>query len=93
MRFSWDPEKAGRNELKHGVTFREAADALAHDPRQIDDLDEEHSGREARWTVLALSPAGAILRVTTVERGDTVRIISARRVSGPERTRYEEEPR
>jgi uncharacterized DUF497 family protein len=79
--------------MKHGVAFREAAEALAQDPRQIDDLDEEHSENETRWTVLVRSSAGVILRVTTVERGDTVRIISARRASGPERTRYEQEPR
>ena len=93
MQFAWDSGKARRNESKHRVTFVDAAEALASDPRQINDLDVAHSDQETRWTVLARSSAGIVLRVTTVERDDTVRIISARRASVPERTRYEQEPR
>ena len=34
MEFEWDPEKAARNEAKHGVSFREAA-TIFNDPMAI----------------------------------------------------------
>jgi uncharacterized protein (DUF4415 family) len=40
--FDWDPQKAKANQLKHGVSFEEAATAFL-DPDGLDGEDLEHS--------------------------------------------------
>lgn len=92
VRFRWDARKARANLEKHGISFAEAAEALATDFRAISDYDETHSVTEERWTTWARSSKRRILRVTTKDVGDTVWIISARRASVPEKKRYEQEP-
>lgn len=91
LRFEWDLRKARANVRKHRVSFEEAAtvfrDGLA---RIFDDVD--HSIEESREIIIGHSAAGRLLLVAFTERADnTVRIISARVVSRPERSDYEEE--
>ena len=40
--FDWDPQKAEANQLKHGVSFEEAATAFL-DPEGLDGEDLGHS--------------------------------------------------
>jgi uncharacterized DUF497 family protein len=84
--FEWDAEKANDNFAKHGVSFEDAALAL-RDPLAIDfdDLVEREN-----VVTLAASPTGAILYVVSTDRGDRLRIISARRATPHERRSYEE---
>jgi uncharacterized DUF497 family protein len=88
--FRWDPRKAAANVRKHGVTFEEAATVFG-DPLSITIADPDHSGDEQRYLVLGLSSRRRLLVVAHSERGDAVRIISARRVTRRERRTYEEE--
>ncbi len=75
--FEWDPRKAEANQRKHGVTFEEAAATfLDPDARVFDDPD--HSEGELRFLLIGTSPARRVLLVVHVERGEAVRIISAR---------------
>jgi uncharacterized protein len=90
LRFRWDPRKAAANVRKHGVTFEEAATVFA-DPLSLTIADPDHSGEEQRFLVLGLSSRRRLLVVAHSERGDAVRIISARRVTRRERRTYEEE--
>ena len=92
--FDWDPRKAKRSGLKHGVSFEEAATAFL-DPAGLDGEDLEHSESEARRLRLAKSSLGRVLVIAyTIRRRDDeeiTRIISARRASRKERQKYEVE--
>ena len=90
--FEWDPRKAKDNQLKHGVSFEEAATAFL-DPTGLDGEDLEHSESEARRLRLAKSSLGRVLVIAYTIRSrdneENTRIISARRASRKERKKYE----
>jgi hypothetical protein len=48
QRFEWDDRKAEKNQLKHGITFRQAQDVF-DDPYAISYEDTEHSEYEQRY--------------------------------------------
>ena len=89
LSFEWDPSKAESNERKHGVTFSEAATAFG-DPLSLTIPDPEHSVGEARSVLVGLSFQGRLVVVVHVERGDSIRLISARLATRVERRAYEE---
>ena len=89
LRFGWDPRKAAANKRRHGVTFEEAATAFG-DGLSITVADPGHSIEEQRFVLVGRSDAGRILVVSHVERGDEVRLISARLATRRERHDYEE---
>jgi uncharacterized DUF497 family protein len=89
MRIEWDPNKARANLRKHRVSFEEAATAL-RDSLSVTGADPDHSIREFRFVTFGVSERGRLLVVAHVERGDTIRIISARVANKGERTIYEE---
>lgn len=90
MEYAWDPEKAEANRRKHGVSFHEAATVFG-DPLAITFLDPDHSVDEYRYLTFGLSKSDRLLVVSHADRGDTVRIISARIVTRQERRIYEED--
>lgn len=92
MEFSveWDPDKAERNLVKHGVSFSEAATVLG-DPLSITLPDPDHSTDEERLLLLGRSGAGRFLIVAITEWKTSVRIISARPMTTRERRMYERE--
>lgn len=89
LEFEWHAEKAKSNERKHGVTFEEAMPVFANPLASIFN-DDEHSVNEAREIIVGHSANGRLLVVSFTERGDAVRIISARRATKRERKDYEE---
>jgi len=89
LRFVWDRDKAAANLAKHGVSFNEAATAFG-DPLSITIPDPDHSVGEERWLLLGLSTAGRLLVVAHTERGDEIRIITARPGTRRERHDHEE---
>jgi uncharacterized DUF497 family protein len=52
--------------------------------------DPDHSVDEERFVIFGVSTGGRLLVVAHTERGDTIRIISARPATSGERTIYEE---
>jgi uncharacterized DUF497 family protein len=90
MRFQWDPTKARKNLDKHGVSFDEAA-SVFHDPLAATGADPDHSEGEERMVTFGLSSADRLLVVAHTERGDAIRIISARVATQHERRIYEED--
>jgi uncharacterized DUF497 family protein len=90
IRFEWDPAKTKMNLRKHGVAFREAATVL-RDPLSITIFDPDHSDEEDRFITFGFSAAGRLLIVAHTERGERIRIISARRLTRAEREAYEQE--
>ena len=89
MDFEWDPQKADSNLRKHGVSFHEAASVLG-DALSITYHDPEHSVTEHRFITVGMSRLGRMLMVAHTDRGDNMRIISARRMTRQERKQYEE---
>jgi uncharacterized DUF497 family protein len=89
--FEWDEAKARSNQQKHGVSFPEAATAFA-DPLAAIFSDPDHSGDEVREILVGQSERGRLLVVSFTERGDNIRIISARAATPGERRRHEENP-
>jgi len=89
LSFEWDESKAKANLAKHGVSFEEASTVFG-DPLALTIPDPAHSQVEDRWIVLGRSHQRKLLVVVHTERGDNIRIISARRASRRERKDYEE---
>ncbi len=89
MKFEWDPKKAKANIRKHKVSFDEAATALS-DPMTATGIDPDHSIGEYRYITFGVSNKGRLLVVAHTERGEAIRIISARRAIKGERKIYEE---
>ena len=76
---------------KHGVAFEEAATAFADTlSRTIRDPLHSQPG-ESRFVLIGRSRAGRLLVVVHVERGDRIRIVSARTATRKERKDYEED--
>jgi uncharacterized DUF497 family protein len=87
--FEWDPRKARTNLTKHGVTFDEAS-TVFQDAISVTIGDPLHSGSEDRFVLVGHSHRARLLVVVHAERGDRVRIISARPATATERRTYEE---
>jgi uncharacterized DUF497 family protein len=82
--FEWDLAKATSNRRKHGVSFEEAATVFL-DPLARTFDDPAHSDEEDRFLLVGASSALRTLLVVHVERGDRLRIISARLATRKER--------
>jgi uncharacterized DUF497 family protein len=89
MRFEWDAAKARANLRKHGVSFEEAS-TVFYDELAGTGADPDHSLGEARFVTFGMSAEKRLLVVAHADHGDTIRIISARRATPPERRIYEE---
>lgn len=89
LSFEWDENKARTNLARHGVSFEDASTVFG-DPMSITIPDPAHSQAEDRWIILGHSQQGRLLVVVHTERGDNLRIISARPASRRERKQYEE---
>ena len=89
MTFTWNPEKDAVNRRKHAVGFREAASVL-EDPLSTTYPDPAHSRGERRYVTIGRSRLGRSLVVAHADRGNTIRIISARPATRRERRFYEE---
>ena len=89
MCFDWDPDKAVSNELKHKVTFREAASVFA-DANGLIIPDPDHSVEEERFIIIGMSSVGNCLTVCHCYRDEEtiIRIISARRATSNEANQY-----
>lgn len=86
--FEWNAEKAASNLRKHNVSFEEAA-TVFNDPRRLQTYDLEHSLDEDREIVIGFSFRMRLLMVVIYEQNDDIiRIISARRATRSEGSRY-----
>ena len=90
LKFEWHPNKANWNKRKHNVSFAEASTVFA-DPLSATVHDPDHSVEEDRYITVGFSERNRLLIVSHTERGDRIRIISARELTTSERKDYEEE--
>lgn len=87
MEYEWDPKKAKANFQKHGVLFADAVTVFGDDRAlTIEDIDHE----EQRFMTLGMDAMGRVLVVIYTNRGDNVRIISAREATSREQKVYVE---
>ncbi len=90
MEFEWDLKKEAENTQKHRVGFSEAATVFG-DILSITVPDPDHSLEEDRSITVGMSHRHRLLIVAHTERGERIRIISARELTRAERKVYEEE--
>ena len=90
MEFEWDPKKAAKNLRKHRVSFNEAATVFG-DSLGTTVPDPDHSLAEDRYITVGMSSHGRLVIVAHTERGERIRLISARELTRAERKAYEEE--
>ncbi len=89
MEVEWDEDKAASNERKHGVSFTEAQTVFG-DPLSLTGYDPDHSEEEDRYITMGTSVENRLLVVSHTDRGDKIRIISAREATRKERRDYED---
>lgn len=89
MKFEWNPDKAEANYEKHNVSFEEAA-TVFNDLLSVTFSDPDHSIGESRYIIIGVSRFRQLLIVSHTDRGEKVRIISARKATRQERRFYEE---
>lgn len=85
MRFEWDEEKNIKNQKKHKVSF-ETASLVFEDTNYIEMYDFVHSYDEDRF--IAIGKVNDVLFVVFTERGEKIRLISARIADENERRLY-----
>lgn len=85
LKFEWDEEKNLINQKKHGISFETAA-YVFQDKHYIEMYDFEHSTNEDRY--IAIGMVGNLLFVVFTERGENIRLISARLATEEERRLY-----
>ena len=83
----WDENKNAINRRIHHISF-ETARLVFADPNRIERLDNSlsNSSGEIRWQTLGL--VGNVLFVVYTERGENIRLISARLANKKERSSY-----
>ncbi len=86
MEFEWDYFKAASNLRKHGVDFADATTVLDDD---LAITIREHSSGEERFVTSGMHAFSRLLVVVYIWRGDSIRIISARKATARERGQYE----
>jgi uncharacterized protein len=98
--FEWDEDKAEANLRKHGVSFDEAASALADedgDARHLDRDDPGHADGEDRYITYTPDPdrPGVVYVISWTDRSTddekVTRIISARKATKQEKKYYAQE--
>lgn len=89
MVYEWDSGKAAANLKKHRIAFAEAATVFL-DPLAVTYQDPDHSEGEQRYVTIGQSTRGRVILVAHLDRGDRVRIISARRATRKEAHEFRE---
>lgn len=82
-----DETKAEVNFQAHGVSF-EVATAVFKDPFAVERLDDREDYGEDRFIITGVAEGRLLLFVAFTERGDRIRIISARRATQYEQDDY-----
>ncbi|MBK9156197.1 MAG: BrnT family toxin [Chloracidobacterium sp.] len=81
------PVKAERNFRDHLVSFEEAK-TVFEDEFNVEFYDPDHSDDEHRFIVIGHSNSGKLLFISFTERGEMIRIISAREATPQEARDY-----
>lgn len=86
MNYQWDENKAKTNLKKHHVDFADAV-TVFNDEAAL--TVEDDYPDEERYVTIGLDALGRILVVIYTWRGESIRLISARKATRQERKQYE----
>ena len=86
--FQWDRGNINRNLIKHKVKNWECEQIFFNKPILILE-DPKHSLSEKRWAAFGKTDADRLLVVIFTERGNLLRVISARDMNKKEKQFYE----
>ena len=84
----WDPGKARLNVRKHGISFADAVASLEDEAALT--MRDPFSDDEERWVAMVETAWGGCSWWSYTWRGESVRLISARKATGRERGLYED---
>ncbi len=88
MDYQWDANKAAANLVKHGVDLADAV-GVFEDEWALTIKEQDVEG-EQRFVTMGMDFLGRVLVVVYTYRGNTIRLISARRATRRERRIYEQ---
>ena len=86
--FEWDENKHRNNVRRHKVSFYEAMTVFSSSP--LTENDDLHSHHEQRYKTTGYSVKNRLLFVIHTDRGNVIRIISARKATKLEERNYHE---
>lgn len=86
MRFTWDPDKERRNWEKHGISFGTAIRIF--ETVVLEEIDDRFDYEEERVRAFGIVDDRVIVVIYTERENDEIRIISARRATPKEESRY-----
>jgi len=89
VQYEWDRKKAAANLRKHNVSFTEAVTVFL-DPLAVTFDDPDHSQSERRFITIGTSARNRVLFISFTDRGERVRIVSARHATRKEIHGFEE---
>jgi uncharacterized DUF497 family protein len=87
--FQWDRGNTNKNLVKHNVQNWECEQVFFNRPLLVLE-DPGHSVAERRWAAFGKTDSGRLLVVIFTNRGNLLRVISARDMNSKERIFYEE---
>ncbi|MBN2034678.1 MAG: BrnT family toxin [Deltaproteobacteria bacterium] len=88
MKFEWDENKNSENIRKHGFDFADAHQMF--EKPLLARLDDRENYGEDRWIGIGTTANGIVVILVFTEREEeTIRIISMRKATKNERTKYE----
>ena len=85
MKFEWDKDKNKRNKLKHGLSFIQVLEIFTSE--YITLISGSTTGEKREVVIGEIDDYGVTFVVIT-KRGDSIRLISARKASRKERRLY-----
>jgi uncharacterized DUF497 family protein len=89
MTVEWNSAKAIRNLEQHGASFVEAVGVFS-DPLALMFADPSYSISENRFLTFGVAATGRFLVIAHMDRGDHIRLVSARLMTSRERRQYEQ---
>ena len=90
FKFEWDENKFRENVRNHKVSFYEARTVFESPFPLLTEDDDLHSQYEQRYKTIGLSAKNRLLVVIHTDRGNVIRIISARKANQLEQGNYHE---
>ncbi len=86
--FEWNEANKNKNELKHGVTWKESEEVFDDTPVFFE--DQRHSQKEQRFHVYGMTLNNRTLLIVFTIRGLKIRVISARDQDKKEKSLYKQ---
>lgn len=87
LKFEWHAAKAEANLRRHGVSF-ELAKTVFKDAFAVERVDDREDYGEERFVIIGMAEGQTLLFVACTERGERIRLISARRATQYEQDDY-----